>query len=313
MSGILVTVYCLAYNHEDFKYKVLVHDDASNDKTPEIIKDYAKKYPDIIVPIFQNENQHSKGIKIVKNFISPLFEGKYIAICEGDDYWADERKLQRQVSFLEKNDEYSACVHNTLQVNVLNGEESRINSSTVEYDIAFEDVIQGGNRVFQLSSLVCRKEFADEFFLSDDLKFIEIAAVGDYPLSIFLALKGKIKYFPDVYSIYRIFTENSWTARHRSKEAMLDHVNNMNLMLSSVNEYTDFSYDKLISDIIKMNEFTYYFNTFNFHALKFKYIRCWKDKRSFVYFLSHLILPENKFSFLYALYRNRLNNVGRKK
>ena len=91
-DGIVVSVYCLAYNHEqyirdalegfvrqktNFRYEVLVHDDASTDNTPAIIWEYAQKYPDIIKPIFQTENQYSKGVKILPEIIHPKSSGRY--------------------------------------------------------------------------------------------------------------------------------------------------------------------------------------------------------------------------------------------
>ena len=118
---ILVTVICLTYNHEkyirecidgfvmqktNFAYEVIIHDDASTDNTAEIIKEYQQKYPDIIIPILQTENQYSKKVPIGKTFIYPRAKGKYIALCEGDDYWIDPYKLQKQVDFLEDNPDY---------------------------------------------------------------------------------------------------------------------------------------------------------------------------------------------------------------
>lgn len=126
MKNSLVSVLILAYNHEkyidetlrgvvqqktDFKFECYVHDDASTDSTQEIIKSYAEKYPDIIIPYFQKENQFSKGIKPLTKFIYPQLNSKYVAYCEGDDYWTDERKLSKQVGFMEKNPQYSFCCH----------------------------------------------------------------------------------------------------------------------------------------------------------------------------------------------------------
>lgn len=223
MSDIMVSVYCLAFNHEryirnalegfvhqdtNFKYEVFVHDDASTDKTAEIIRHYATKYPDIIKPIYQKENQYSKGISISREIIFPKMKGKYVAICEGDDYWCDNNKLQKQVDFLENNEEYSACVHNTEQINCRNGEKSYINDSKIDMDLQFEKVVERGNSQFQLSSLVCRK---DLFLIPS-----EITAKGfsDYPLAIYLMFKGKIRYFKEVMSVYRLFSEGSWTSQH---------------------------------------------------------------------------------------------------
>lgn len=126
MKNSLVSVLILSYNHEkyidetlrgvvqqktDFKFECYVHDDASTDSTQEIIKSYAEKYPDIIIPYFQKENQFSKGIKPLTKFIYPQLNSKYVAYCEGDDYWTDERKLSKQVGFMEKNPHYSFCCH----------------------------------------------------------------------------------------------------------------------------------------------------------------------------------------------------------
>lgn len=122
----LVSIVCITYNHEpyirqcldgfmmqqtDFPFEVLIHDDASTDRTAEIIREYAAKYPDIIKPIYQTENQYSKGVKIGVTYLYPRAKGKYIAECEGDDYWTDPLKLQKQVDFLEEHPDYSLCFH----------------------------------------------------------------------------------------------------------------------------------------------------------------------------------------------------------
>ena len=129
-NDIKVSVYCLAYNHEkfirntldgfvsqktNFKYEVIIHDDASTDNTTNIIREYEEKYPDIIKPIYQTENQYSKGIGIIPNYIVPRIRGKYVAACEGDDYWCDDYKLQKQFDYMEKHSECSMCVHNTIK------------------------------------------------------------------------------------------------------------------------------------------------------------------------------------------------------
>ncbi|MCW4141088.1 glycosyltransferase [Segatella copri] len=117
-DNILVSVVCDVYNHEpylrqcfdgfvmqktNFKFEVLVHDDASTDKSAEIIIEYTNKYPDIFKPIIQKENQYSKGVGIWKTYQFPRVKGKYVAFCEGDDYWIDPLKLQKQVTAIESD------------------------------------------------------------------------------------------------------------------------------------------------------------------------------------------------------------------
>ena len=121
-----VSVICVAYNQAAFirqtldsfvmqktifPFEVIVHDDASTDGTADIIREYVAKYPDIIKPIFQKENQYSKNIPILSKHIWPKITSKYVAMCDGDDYWCDEYKLQKQVDFLESHPDYSICFH----------------------------------------------------------------------------------------------------------------------------------------------------------------------------------------------------------
>lgn len=121
----VVSVLCHAYNHGPFiadalngmlcqrtcmPFEIIVHDDASGDDTAAVIADYHQRYPDIIRPIYQTENQYSRGIKPGMT-TRPLAQGRYIACCEGDDYWIDPRKLQRQAEFLDTHPDHVICGH----------------------------------------------------------------------------------------------------------------------------------------------------------------------------------------------------------
>ena len=128
---ILVAIHCLVYNHEpylrdclegfvmqqtNFPFVAIVHDDASTDNSAAIIREYEEKYPDIIKPIYETENQYSRrdgSLGRIMNAAVDATGAKYVTMCEGDDYWTDPHKLQKQVDFLDAHPEYEyvLCCH----------------------------------------------------------------------------------------------------------------------------------------------------------------------------------------------------------
>lgn len=258
-----VSVFCMAYNHEkyirsalegfvnqktDFDYEVIVHDDASTDGTADIIREYAAKYPHIIKPIFQTENQYSKGRDICMEFMIPVSTGKYIAVCEGDDFWTDEQKLQLQVDFLDQNPDYAACVHNTTKLEMVSGRRT-VMYAEEERDLHLTDVIQGGSCCYHTTALMCRR---DAFFnLPPFVMFF-----FDYPFSIHLSLLGPIRFLSRTMSLYRVGTESSWTkanTKNMHRNALFHKY--VAEMLREVNEYTDHVYNRQIEDLILKNEY----------------------------------------------------------
>lgn len=257
MDEIILTVFCLAYNHEKYirktlegfvsqktkyKFKVIVHDDASTDATALIIREYADKYPDLIFPIFQEQNQYSKGVRIFSTFIKPMVEGKYLAMCEGDDYWLDEDKIEIQLSYLEEHPECHLCVHNTEKIN----EEGKslnkfFNIETKDRDYTAKDVIEaGGGGLFHLSSFMYLFEDAlvrpEEFY---------IRQVGDYSLAIWLSTLGNVHYFGRVMSAYRVGSINSWVkknVKNASKSKKIEYYQRLIDSLKKMSDYTKGKY-----------------------------------------------------------------------
>lgn len=134
MESPIVSICCITYNHAAFIrkaldgflmqeppigvskhetwYEILIHDDCSTDGTTKIVKEYAAKYPDKIFPLYETENQYKKlGAARIDVYNYSRVRGKYVAYCEGDDYWTDTKKLQKQVDFMEAHPEYSICWH----------------------------------------------------------------------------------------------------------------------------------------------------------------------------------------------------------
>lgn len=235
---VMVSISCTAYNHEryigkaiegfvsqqtDFRYEVLIHDDASTDSTAQIIREYAEKYPDVIRPIYQTQNQYSQGVNIGRDIIMPQVRGKYIAYCEGDDYWIDPHKLQKQVDFLEKHPEYSATAHNCCFVGA-DGEEIEniypiyrpYTSHRFTLKRFSREVVYPG----QTATIVCRKSvytFASE---EERNAFYGIrTTTGDKRSMLKMLLAGDIYCFEDVMSAYRIVTQSgdSWSAANYGK------------------------------------------------------------------------------------------------
>ena len=158
----LVSISCLTYNHApylrqcldgfvmqitSFPIEILIYDDASGDGTQNIIEEYQKKYPDIIKPIYQTENQYSKGVKVGFVYNYSRAKGEYIAFCEGDDYWTDPYKLQKQIDFLECYSDYVICSHRyricLKEEKVMNDEIKPIGdlSDGMSFDLSFLMVI----------------------------------------------------------------------------------------------------------------------------------------------------------------------------
>lgn len=216
MEQPMVTVWCLTYNQKDyirdaldgfvmqetnFSYEVIVHDDASTDGTTDIINEYATNYPKIIKPVIETENQWQRGgLKHIVAIMNEHYRhGKYIAFCEGDDFWTDSRKLQRQVDFLESHPDYSMCFHSA---------KKKYETDTIAWidceniqdrDYDATDIFV--NWTVPTASILCRKEAMDFYA---QLKHPE--KIQNYDIFIILscAMKGKLRGMHEQMSVYRI-------------------------------------------------------------------------------------------------------------
>lgn len=211
-----VIVWCLTYNQKDFirdaldgfvmqktsfPFEVVVHDDASTDGTTDIVVDYAQKFPDIITPMVEQENQWQKGgLKHIIDIMNDKHRrAQYIAFCEGDDYWTDPQKLQRQVDFLDSHPDYSMCFHSAKKKYETDAKAWIDCEHIQDKDYDATDVFV--NWTVPTASVLCRKEAMD-FYAS--LKHPE--RIQNYDIFIILscAMVGKIRGMREQMSVYRI-------------------------------------------------------------------------------------------------------------
>ncbi len=217
-----VSIICLLYNMKeyiaqaldsmlmqktDFPFEIIVHDDASTDGSTEILREYEKKYPDIIVPIYQTENQYSKKVAITPNFIFPKVRGDYICYCEGDDYWTDPLKLQKQYDFMEAHPDYTLCAAKVRQVNCKDPSvpDRFVGPIDRTCEVSFEKLLeQNEKQSFATCSLFFRK--AVMFSRPDDFP-----AGGDRMMVFWLALNGRVWFINDEVGVYRRARPGSWS------------------------------------------------------------------------------------------------------
>ncbi len=270
----LVTICCITYNHAayireclngflmqetNFKFEVVIHDDASTDETQSIIKEYCEKYPNVFSPIFQHVNQYSKGIKsIIQTFCVPQFRGKYIAMCEGDDYWIDPYKLQKQVDIMENNPNCSLVISNGISLNEITKKQYIINpmGDIKKSGFISPNLVLLERRLIPTASMFYRK---DQSKMPD---FFRNCPVGDRPLRLWLLSKGDIYYFANPMIMYREQSNGSFGQRVCSSfKYAKDIYDGMIAFYNNYNEFTKYKYNKEIQYLKSQDEYSFYVRT----------------------------------------------------
>ena len=213
MQEPLVTICCITYNHEtyihetiegflsqktNFPIQIIIHDDASTDNTAKVIKKYAEKHPEIIVPILQKENQWSKGISPSQKYVWPRVKSKFMALCEGDDFWIDPLKLQKQVDFLENNLDYGLVY---TQTKIFNQQKNKLGDRKSPTEMhpkgmLYYNPIPTVTTVFKTELM--------RSFLQEEMERINSWPMKDYPMWIWMYYNSKIHYLKEVTAVYRI-------------------------------------------------------------------------------------------------------------
>ena len=276
-NDVMVSICCLTYNHEkyvrqaldgflmqktSFKYEILIHDDCSTDETADIIREYEKKYPDIIKPIYQTENQHSKGVKISWVHQFPRGVGKYFAICEGDDYWTDEYKLQKQFDLMESHSECSICCH---KVGCINDKDERTSecypnkliAPFMKQDLFVKEIVNSYQ--FQTSSYFLHSEVLKQY-VENIPQFIYTLRVGDVGWLLLCAKDGDLCFIDEEMSVYRRNVSGSWSERQKSENRKEKQSQNFINGLKEYDAFTENKYHGFIEYAIKKCIFSNLYN-----------------------------------------------------
>ena len=232
MKQPLVSIVCESYNHEpflrkcldgfvmqktDFPIEILIHDDASTDKSADIIREYEARYPDLFKPIYQTENQYSKGVHIWATIQFPRASGKYIALCEGDDFWTDPLKLQKQVDYMESHPSCSLCCHNATLHWYDNRTADKPYTKLEERDYSAQEIIETWQTP-ATASFVFRSCLASGF--ADLMKTHPGVVIGDMPLLLYCSREGNIHALSDSMSVYGKH-DKGWTQAFDAKKTFL--------------------------------------------------------------------------------------------
>lgn len=291
-KGVMVSICCLTYNHEayvrqtlegfvnqrtNFQFEVLIHDDASTDGTARIIREYEARYPELIRPILQTENQYSKGLTNVSgtwNF--PRARGKYIAMCEGDDYWTDETKLQRQVDYIEAHDGCALTFHSAKIALEGRAFTERTMRPAKKSRIFSPEEIIDKTSGFPTASLMFRTEMVQnlpEFYVK--------APIADIPLQLLSAARGYGYYMDRPMCVYRLGGSSSWTEMMKKgnyEEKQRAYREEMRRMYQGYDEFTGRRFHGAVERAFRRLVFLTWVNTKKYdRVLDPKYRRFYRE------------------------------------
>lgn len=246
----MISICMITYNHEkfireaiesvlsqktNFRFELVIADDCSKDNTRQICIEYQEKYPDKIKLLLPEKN-----LGMMANFVNTLqaCNEKYIALCEGDDYWTDVNKLQKQVDFLEQNKDFVICFHNVVEFFAKDSNKNFCYCLENQKDVStLNDVLL---RNFMPT---CSVVFRNKLIESLPSWYYNLK-MGDWALHLLNSEHGKIKYINEVMAVHRIHDGGVWSGKKHS-ENIKDIINTYDIF----NMHLAKKYDKEIQTL----------------------------------------------------------------
>lgn len=265
-QAIAVSVVMLSYNHEKylakaldgvvaqettFPFEIIIHDDASQDRSQAIIQEYVARYPGRFVPILQEENQYSKDINFDCQQIYPRCRGKYLAFCEGDDYWTDPKKLQKQFDLMEKDPDLAICVHKVVAITEAGAALPRTypaKEQLVPVGKVAPVTIVSLDYPFHTTSFFIRRTALEPLFTGKTV--LTDYFNGDEVLLRLALIKGGLYYLAECMSVYRQLSEGSWSAQQRqlSPEERVGKIKKLVLGYQAFDKESGYAYHALLQE-----------------------------------------------------------------
>ena len=270
----LLSVFTITYNHApfirqciegvlmqktDFPFEFVIGEDCSTDGTREIVLDYAKKNPEIIRVITSESNV---GMSENAKRTGRACQGKFVALCDGDDYWTDPYKLQKQVDFLESHPDYSMCCHASKIIFEDSEQQAEVvRLADTDTTFTIDDFLAPtGKNFIRTESVVCNVELVRE--VPEEFQNM---IVGDYPMFLLMAYHGNIRYLDQVMSVYRKHGGGIWSSKTTNAEFQEKYCLSIVQMHKRFDEYSGYVYHDKIQKRLAYSYYALIENSFNYN------------------------------------------------
>ena len=318
---VYVSVICATYNQTsyirdaiesflaqktEYRFEIIIHDDASTDGTAEIVREYQKKFPNIINVILQKENQHSQGKRITM-LAAEKGMGEYVAICEGDDYWCDDKKLNYQYKRMQANPKCDLSFHSCHYL-YRNGKTSLMHKyNDTETIIDLDEVISRGGAYMATASLMLKKQV----IVNMPAWFMNAPSGSDYFYQIFGSMNGGALYLSEPMAVYRRFSDNSWSSKFEGesiykKLALMERIHTY---LDKINKLLTVDHTKSINQYKSGNYFYIAVSALenkNYDFFKANIIKSWdfRKRSNMTQSLLFLIKSHPKLAYLLIIFKS---------